>query len=212
MNNRYFLVRHGESYLSREYAPGADVPGIILSNPAFKYDFTWGLTQKGRRQMFAAAQRIEALDFSNGWIYTSNFQRAFQSAAILRSSLGMLFANVRTEFAGLLDPRKMGVLDRQCVRAREGVWEQDQLDYGVAPPPAPDSMQPQGSTESVQDIHRRALETFTRLERTYYGTDIILVSHTDVLEVFQATLLGTDLGNHHADYAFVDGEVRCITI
>jgi hypothetical protein len=44
-------------------------------------------------------------------IYTSNFQRAFQSTCILREELYMLFSNVRTEFSGLLDPRKMGALE-----------------------------------------------------------------------------------------------------
>ena len=49
---------------------------------------------------------------SPSWLYTSNFQRSFQTALVMREDLGLLF-EVRTEFSGLLDPRKMGSLDFQ---------------------------------------------------------------------------------------------------
>jgi hypothetical protein len=47
LHNRYFLVRHGESIL--------DTRNIILSNPSFKYDTTYGLTRLGIDQMHKAA-------------------------------------------------------------------------------------------------------------------------------------------------------------
>ena len=51
-------------------------------------------------------------DGSPSWLYTSNFQRSFQTALVMRET-GLLFSEVRTEFSGLLDPRKMGSLDFQ---------------------------------------------------------------------------------------------------
>ena len=57
----------------------------------------------------------------------------------------------------------------------------------------PSSLQPSASVESCLDIYRRALEAFTRLEATYYGEDIIIVSHQDTLSVFAAALNGADL-------------------
>jgi len=168
LHNRYFLVRHGESQL--------DVRGVILSNPSYKYDTTYGLTVKGINQMHRAAAIIsDEYDGAPSWLYTSNFQRSFQSALILREDLGLLFSQLRTEFSGLLDPRKMGALDFGNTSSLPAVWEGDAKDVNNTPPPVPASLQPSASVESPRDVFRRALEAFTRLEATYFGEDVILV-------------------------------------
>ena len=203
LHNRYFLVRHGESTL--------DVRNQILSNPSYKYDTTYGLTAKGVEQVHEAARIIlEEYDGSPSWLYTSNFQRSFQTALVMREDLGLLFSEVRTEFSGLLDPRKMGSLDFQDRSNWKEVWENDLRDPLSTPPPVSDSLQPSASVESVRDLYRRTLEAFTRLEASYFGTDIVLVSHADTLSCFCAALYGTDLGRHHLDYPFELGQVRCV--
>ena len=200
-----FLVRHGESTL--------DVRNQILSNPSYKYDTTYGLTAKGVEQVHEAARIIvEEYDGSPSWLYTSNFQRSFQTALVMREDLGLLFSEVRTEFSGLLDPRKMGSLDFQDQSNWKEVWENDLKDPLSTPPPVSDSLQPSASVESVRDLYRRTLEAFTRLEATYFGTDIVLVSHADTLSCFCAALYGTDLGRHHLDYPFELGEVKCVDL
>ena len=205
LHNRYFLVRHGESTL--------DVRNQILSNPSYKYDTTYGLTAKGVEQVHEAARIIvEEYDGSPSWLYTSNFQRSFQTALVMREDLGLLFSEVRTEFSGLLDPRKMGSLDFQDQSNWKEVWENDLKDPLSTPPPVSDSLQPSASVESVRDLYRRTLEAFTRLEATYFGTDIVLVSHADTLSCFCAALYGTDLGRHHLDYPFELGEVKCVDL
>ena len=73
-------------------------------------------------------------------------------------------------------------------------------------------MQPSASVESPRDVYRRALECFTRLESTYYGEDVILVSHQDTLSLFTASLMGTNLTDHHQDWPLELGEVRCIDL
>ena len=205
LHNRYFLVRHGESTL--------ETRGLVLSNPSFKYDTTYGLTRAGMAQMHAAARTIaETYDGAPSWLYTSNFQRSFQSALIVREDLGMLFSQLRTEFSGLLDPRKMGDLDFKSVDTLNAVWEGDLRDPLNTPPPVPASLQPSASVESPRDVYRRALECFTRLESTYYGEDVILVSHQDTLSLFTASLMGTKLTDHHQDWALELGEVRCVDL
>lgn len=205
LHNRYFLVRHGESTL--------DVRNQILSNPSYKYDTTYGLTAKGVEQVHEAARVImEEYDGSPSWLYTSNFQRSFQTALVMREDLGLLFSEVRTEFSGLLDPRKMGSLDFKDQSNWKEVWENDFKDPLSTPPPVLDSLQPSASVESVRDLYRRTLEAFTRLEATYFGTDIVLVSHADTLSCFCAALYGTELGRHHLDYPFELGQVRCIDL
>lgn len=205
LHNRYFLVRHGESTL--------DTRKMILSNPSFKYDTTYGLTRRGIDQMHAAAAIIsDEYDGAPSWIYTSNFQRSFQSALLLREDLGMLFSQLRTEFSGLLDPRKMGALDFGSTDSWPEVWAGDMKDASNTPPPVPASLQPSASVESPRDLYRRCLEAFTRLEATYYGEDVILVSHSDTLSLFTAALMGTDLRRHHEDWALELGQVRCIDL
>jgi len=205
LHNRYIFVRHGESVL--------ETRGKIQSNPGNKYDITWSLTETGKEQMHAAAEYIaEVLDSSPRWIYTSNFQRAFQSAQILREDLFLLHSNFRTEFAGLLDPRKMGALEMKDVALWEDVWANDLLDDTSRPPPAVSSQEPTASTESCIDLYRRATETFSRLEGTYFGEDIVLVSHRDTLSTFMAAAKGTDLRTHHVDYPFELGQVRMLDL
>jgi len=207
LHNRYFFVRHGESVLDVRNG------GMILSNPSFKYDTTFGLTARGRAQMQEAAKTIlRDYDGAPAWLYTSNFQRSFQSALVLREEIGLLFSQMRTEFSGLLDPRKMGALDFGSQEAWDDVWKNDFDDPSSTPPPVPSSLQPSASVESCLDIYRRALEAFTRLEATYYGEDIIIVSHQDTLSVFAAALNGADLSRHHLDYPFELGQVRCVDL
>jgi len=84
LHNRYFLVRHGESTL--------DTRSLVLSNPSFKYDTTYGLTPRGIEQMHEAARvMIEEHDAAPSWLYTSNFQRSFQ----VRSVRWSLYDRVR---------------------------------------------------------------------------------------------------------------------
>ncbi|KAK3270620.1 hypothetical protein CYMTET_20991 [Cymbomonas tetramitiformis] len=51
-----------------------------------------------------------------------------------------------------------------------------------------------------------------RLEGTYFGDDIILVSHQDTLSVYTAALMGTDLSRHHLDWPYELGQGRLIDL
>lgn len=209
LRNRYFLVRHGESEL--------EARDLLLSNAAFKYDATYGLTERGRAQMVEAAETILDTKWEGGaaepaWIYTSNFQRTWQSALILRDELGLLFSDMRTEFSGLLDPRKVGALDWQSIDNMNAVWANDAKDPSSTPPPVASSLQPRASVDSVLDLYRRSVEAFSRLEGSYAGLDIVLVGHDDTLSAFYATMYGSDLRSHHADFPFACGQVRCLDL
>ena len=208
LKNRYFLVAHGESMLELEAMPDGS-RGVLLSNPGFKYDFGYGITDSGRDQMVEAARVMEdELGFAGGWIYTSNFQRAFQSALQLREGLGVPFSQFRTEFSGLLDPRKVGALDGGPRARMQDVYQADRKDPFSTPPPVEASLQPSASVESVMDVNRRVLEAITRLERSYYGDDIALCSHCSTLSIYMAAMMGTKLGDHQRDWPFQHGQVR----
>lgn len=141
--------------------------------------------------------------------------RAVQSAEILRQELGLLFSDFRITYRNL-DPRQvaqhgsvvnscynwlnrwslileedvqMGALDFQSESKRRLQWDRDMNDPLSFPPPVPSSMAPRESTESLFDIQRRCIENCSRYENSYYGTDIVIVSHQDTLEVFEVRIL-----------------------
>ena len=131
LHNRYFLVRHGEFTL--------DVRNQILSNPSYKYDTTYGLTAKGVEQVHEAARIIlEEYDGSPSWLYTSNFQRSFQTALVVREDLGLLFSEVRTEFSVCWTRGKWEALIFQDRSNWKEVWENDLRDPLSTPPPVSD--------------------------------------------------------------------------
>ena len=171
LHNRYFLVRHGESTL--------DVRGMFLSNPSVQIRHHLRLNETGHQpDARGGARHQRRVRRAPSWLYTSNFQRSFQSALILREDLGLLFSQLRTEFSGLLDPRKMGALDFDSQSKWDAVWAGDEKDSNNTPPPVPASLQPSASVESPRDLYRRALEAFTRLEATYGETSSWCLTRT----------------------------------
>jgi len=209
LKNRYFLVRRGESPVDLIRVDGEEVRGFFHSNPAFQYDYGMGLTTRGAEQMRQCARELEEeLDFFGGWIYTTRFQRAQQSANVLREELDLLFTNYRVTYRNL-DPRLMGAYDQHSLALRPQVWEKDREDGLWYPPPAPESMAPRESTESLFDIQRRCLENVTRYEAIYGGEDICLVSHLETMNVMQTVLLGLPLEGAH-DLPFELAEPRCV--
>ena len=88
----------------------------------------------------AARIILEEYDGSPSWLYTSNFQRSFQTALVMREDLGLLFSEVRTGLA-VVGPEEMGSLDFQdrSIGKKFGktIWE-----IRYRPPPVSDSLQP----------------------------------------------------------------------
>jgi broad specificity phosphatase PhoE len=89
---KILFVRHGESIddLTDQYGGWYDLP----------------LTPKGESQIQESAVKISGLDIKFTKIYTSNLLRAKQSAAILSSTLGILFE----EFVYLKEMNRNGIL------------------------------------------------------------------------------------------------------
>ena len=130
----------------------------------------------------------------------------------MRAESWVVFERVRGGFSGVVGPGEMGAGECGSQGAGGDVWKKDVDGRSWRPRAVPRSLQPSASVESCLDIYRRALEAFTRLEATYYGEDIIIVSHQDTLSVFAAALNGTDLSRHHLDYPFELGQVRCVDL
>ncbi|KAF6156355.1 hypothetical protein GIB67_031476, partial [Kingdonia uniflora] len=77
LNNRYFLVRVGES----EY----ESLGIIRTNPVAKTSVHNGFLEEGKRQTLRSAFSLKTMGTCEGscWIWPSITQRAYQSVEII---------------------------------------------------------------------------------------------------------------------------------
>ncbi len=172
--NTYFLMRHGES--------GANAAGIIASAPEMALE-NFGLTSKGREESGESV-----LEFSEGksidLIYSSDFKRALETAAIAANIFGV--EEVHSTY--LLRDRFFGELDGGDDSRYEMVWERDLEDpdhcyFGV---------------ESVREVGERALEFLFRCENEYSGKDILVVSHGDVLQILFCAANGIPVRRHRS--------------
>eukprot|EP00274_Cyanoptyche_gloeocystis_P006623 CAMPEP_0196667752 /NCGR_PEP_ID=MMETSP1086-20130531/65255_1 /TAXON_ID=77921 /ORGANISM="Cyanoptyche gloeocystis , Strain SAG4.97" /LENGTH=182 /DNA_ID=CAMNT_0042005111 /DNA_START=592 /DNA_END=1140 /DNA_ORIENTATION=- len=153
-----------------------------------------------------AAIRLEELGLGYpGFLWSSNFRMAYHTMEIIRGELSWLWSDMRVDT--LLEPRLLGAFDKKEDDLRLVVWQKDAEDPTARPPRA-DPLLP-GSAESAQDVYRRVIELITKLETGYQNTDLVLISHCDVLSVMHAALIGEDI-RHHREFAFDFGEVRLI--
>jgi len=186
LNNRYFIVRHGQSRANAE--------GIVISDSLNGASYRWGLTDLGKEEARLAAQRVaELAGGGRVLIYTSDFRRAEETAEIIQREIqGELHygLELRERFFGELE-------GAQADQAYPIVWAEDEKD--------PSSRY--RNAESVIAVYGRALSLLQTLERSYTKKRVVLVSHGDPLQILQCGLAGDDL-RHHRDYAIKTGEVR----
>lgn len=150
LKNNIVLVRSGESYADQEHR--------VETNPVKKLQQNNGLTAKGREDMHAVANKLAELDFSPSFIWTSNTERAYESARVLAEDLQLGQNRVVPEYS-FLDARAMGTFENtNDAAAWEEVHKQDELQGGkYRPPPANDGT----PSESVSDVLVRANQVRT---------------------------------------------------
>jgi len=184
--NRYFLLRHGESYANRE--------GVIVSLPAHGLS-AYGLTPRGHEQVATSVERarhdgtLPAVDL----IVSSPFLRTVQSAEIAAGVFG-----VPIETDDRLSERAFGDLERTSDARYADVWARDRQDpshgdWGV---------------ESTAAVLRRASDLIQHLEARGPDRAILLCTHGDVASILACGLLGQDLRCHREVAALGVGEVR----
>ncbi|GLC40928.1 hypothetical protein PLESTF_001057200 [Pleodorina starrii] len=199
LNNRYYLVRAGESY--------NEAVGDPLTNPVWKTSEKHGLSERGKKQVLSGLlPDLEALGAcSDGcWLWPSITQNAYQTAELIAYGLGIGRSRIVPEYS-FLDARGVGALETQSLAvARQAVAEGDLLDPSWRPPPGTDGTPP----ESTSDVLVRMRQVLSITETQYFGEDVLLVApDSDCLSVLQAGVLGLDLRQHRR-FAFRPGEVR----
>jgi len=180
--NRYSIMRHGQSE--------ANVRGIIVSSIDTDRHGDYGLTERGRQQVLAAAQ-------SSGLprqtvICSSDFSRASQSAEIVRACLRARPVAI-TE---ALRERCFGDWEGTSTANYAHVWTADEAGHS------------DGGVEPANAVRDRATAFIAELEQRYEGRDILLVSHGDTLQILQTAFGGIDPSRHRSVPHLETAEIR----
>lgn len=185
MNNRYFLMRHGESQANRA--------NMIISAPETGCRL-YGLTARGREQAEASARASQLP--AKTLVYCSDFVRAKETATIAAQTLGcdtpVVEEGLRERYFGQLE-------GEQGERYRE-VWKQDEFD--------PDK--PLYGAESSRHLVFRLSKVIKRLEEQHKDEDILLVSHGDPLRFLQLWAAERPLTEHLGIKLFEPAEIRAL--
>jgi probable phosphoglycerate mutase len=162
-----FLVRHGRTPTTGTILPGR-APGLHLSDA-------------GRAQAEAAAQRIATLSRPPVAVYASPLERAVETAKPIASRLGL---RVRID-KGLLEcdfGEWTGKSLRLLGRKRE--WRTVQV--------LPASFRFPGG-ESFVEMQMRMVDALDRLGERHRGTSFVAVSHADPIKAAVAATAGVPL-------------------
>ncbi len=194
LQNRYYVVRHGES--------DANVSGIISSDPAIAV-INHGLTPLGRTQAITAAAKLtELLPAAAGGksqpqrvvIFTSDFKRASETARIIRDQLSVSGGDVRLVVDTQLRERSFGAFEGESNKNYDRVWESD-AKYGCT--------NTANDVESPDSVMCRVLALIDHCESSAFddskspaAADIVFVSHGDTLQILSSTFVKSLSGPH----------------
>jgi probable phosphoglycerate mutase len=185
MNNRYFLMRHGESE--------ANVANRIVGDPGVGC-LAFGLTPRGKQQALDSALRSGLS--SETMIFCSDFLRARQTAEIVGQALGcsspVLEPRLRERFFGTLEGTSADNYAR--------VWSQDDVDPDGSP----------WGAEPASLVAQRSGQLWLELESLHSGKCILLVSHGDTLRFLQLWAAGRPLTEHQRVRHFSQAEIRAL--
>jgi len=161
------LVRHGRTPTTGTILPGR-APGLHLSDA-------------GRAQAQAAAERIASLTTPPVAVYASPLERAVETARPIASKLGL---RVRID-KGLLEC-DFGEWTGQSLRllGRKREWRTVQL--------LPASFRFPGG-ESFVEMQMRMVDTLDRLADRHRGSSFVAVSHADPIKAAVAATAGVAL-------------------
>jgi glucosyl-3-phosphoglycerate phosphatase len=182
INNRYFIMRHGESH--------ANIKKIIVSNPE-KGVLDYGLTDTGKTQVLQSTQNFK---INNVIIFSSDFLRTLETAKIAGSVLNAIQI-IPTD---KLRERFFGNFDMSDNSNYQRVWSEDRKD----------PYKKIDNVESVAEVLERMLSQISVIENTFSGMNILLVSHGDPLQILSTCFSGLNPGNHREILNLELAEIR----
>ncbi|MFN8610127.1 MAG: histidine phosphatase family protein [Vulcanimicrobiota bacterium] len=181
MNNRYFLMRHGESL--------ANLADKIISSPETGCQ-DYGLSVLGQEQ---ARRSAEASGLGpDTHVLSSDFLRTRQTAEIAARVLGCAAPGLEAR----LRERFFGPWEGTSARNYQPVWDRDEADDN------------EPGVESAADLTSRLVALIEELEARQKGRCYLLVSHGDPLRFLQLWRLGLPTTAHQSLVHFAPAEIR----
>lgn len=190
--NKYFAMRHGEAE--------RNLTDTVSSLPTDKN----GLTENGKAQTLKAAAELknERIDV----IYSSDLQRAKETAEILARELGVKSEHVFS--TPEITELQAGVYSGKT-------WQEYRDFFGPANDPATGQVNqetlnkrfetaPTGG-ETLTDVRNRATEFLFGLEKKHESKRILIVSHGDTLFLMEQAMKGLDMPSLRASFAEKSG-------
>src|SRR3990167_5285261 len=187
LNNRYFIIRHGESK--------ANVAHILLSHPK-EGTISYGLSPKGKKQVRISVlknKKSKVLD-SDVIIYSSDFLRAKETGEIAKKLLGVKKIN----FHKNLRERYFGKYDKTSLDNIKIAWEYDEKNPNHK----------HKGVESPNKVLKRTLAVIAELDKKYKDKKILLVSHGDVLQILHTYFSKKPVSQHRKIPHLETAEIR----
>lgn len=185
--NQYFIIRHGESQ--------ANLEKLIVSSPENGLS-EYGLSVCGREQVVASIQR-EARLSSDTIVVSSDFRRAVETAEIVVAGLG---ARSEVILDAKLRERCFGSLELSNTSHYPKVWAHDEKNVAHT----------EWGVESVIQVLDRLKRLIGDLESIYSDSQILLVSHGDILQILQAAFEEIPVSLHRSVDHLNTAEIRKI--
>jgi len=178
MQNKIFIVRHGESE--------NNLQGIDCSKLEHKYKF--GLTETGQRQTESEAKNFDDFDL----IITSPHRRAVETANIFAR-----YSHCKVIENELISEVNYGDLDL-CPYEKSDIWFKDN---------GSDESNPFPNGESLIDVKERTAKFLQWLNQAYSEKKILIVTHGHIV-LFLQELLDENFERQKAIDTYDDDESR----
>lgn len=189
LQNQYFIIRHGESM--------ANVAGLIVSAPENGVD-QYGLSVEGQQQVRDSVLREDRLNGTT-LIISSDFKRTQETASIVYEALS---SNQPTQVEPLLRERFFGEWELGDSKEYALVWASDAIS----------SEHTNQGVESVAKVLERLHVLFIKLESSYCGQQLLLVSHGDTLQILQTAFENIEPSMHRSIQHLNTAEIRCLQV
>lgn len=161
MENCYFIMRHGQTAYQEE-----------KKEWTYPSDGKTSLSPRGREMVCRAAEMMEEpLDI----IYASDFRRTLETAKIVSAKKGVKIY------------RDKRLRDTNLGKYHGGKKEEFYRDYSIASKRF--FIAPPGG-EAWEDVLKRTWDMVGEIEKSFYGKNILVVSHGDPLWLLECKWMG----------------------
>jgi len=162
MNNKYFLLRHGQNFYQ------ADFPDMVYPCPE---PLPILLTDRGKKEATKAAKELKKMKIEI--IFSSDLPRTRQTAEIVGKETGNnIILDIR------LRDTNFGIFGGKRKNEYINFFSNEQEKFLKNPP--------QG--ESWQDVKKRVKDFIKEIEEKYQNKRILIVSHGDPLRILESLL------------------------